>query len=293
MAGKAQPRLYQSRGIQRSLFLASAALGCVAFASSIGGLLPHATFAHARDRQGARSSLETHLDADQLAREVVQNELKAQVDDKSLWKYRELSQKDGKVELWEVVETRDGEVHRVLSVNGQPLTGKRREQEDERLQNVLSDPDRFREEQKDRDHDAEQERQLMEMLPEAFQYRYAGTKDGDIILRFKPNPAFHPSNHESEVFHHMEGTLLVDRRGNRMAGLEGTLTSPVKFWGGLLGHLDKGGTFVVRQNDVGAGHWEMTDLSVQMDGKALFSKRSRCGKRKSTLTFINCRKQLH
>ena len=61
-------------------------------------------------------------------------------------------------------------------------------------------------------------------------------------------------------------------RHNRMDGLEGTLTSAVKFWAGVLGHLDQGGTFVVRQKDVGAGHWELTDLSVQMNGKALFLK---------------------
>jgi len=59
-----------------------------------------------------------------------------------------------------------------------------------------------------------------------------------------------------------------------MDGLDGTLTSAVQFWGGVLGYLDQGGTFVFRQKDVGAGHWEMTDISVQMNGKALFLKTS-------------------
>ena len=92
------------------------------------------------------------------------------------------------------------------------------------------------------------------------------------LYQFRPNPAFHPTSHESEVFHYMEGTMLVDRKQHRLAALEGRLTSEVTFWRGVLGHMDKGGTFVVRQRNVGGGHWEMTSLDVQMDGKALFFK---------------------
>ena len=40
--------------------------------------------------------------------------------------------------------------------------------------------------------------------------------------------------------------------------------------GGLLGHLDKGGKFEVRQADGAPGQWEMTVLGVDMKGKALF-----------------------
>jgi hypothetical protein len=46
----------------------------------------------------------------------------------------------------------------------------------------------------------------------------------------------------------------------------------VKFGGGLLGHLDKGGRFEVRQTEVAPGQWEMTALLVDMKGKALLFK---------------------
>jgi hypothetical protein len=46
----------------------------------------------------------------------------------------------------------------------------------------------------------------------------------------------------------------------------------VKFGGGLLGHLDKGGKFEVRQAEVAPGQWEMTVLGVDMKGKALLLK---------------------
>jgi hypothetical protein len=54
--------------------------------------------------------------------------------------------------------------------------------------------------------------------------------------------------------------------------IDGQLTSEVKFGGGILGHLDKGGTFIVNQKDVGGGHWELTRLFINMNGKALFFK---------------------
>jgi hypothetical protein len=40
----------------------------------------------------------------------------------------------------------------------------------------------------------------------------------------------------------------------------------------LLGHLDKGGTFFVKQQEVSPGCWAMTRMDVQMNGKALFFK---------------------
>ena len=89
---------------------------------------------------------------------------------------------------------------------------------------------------------------------------------------FRPNPEFHANGHESEVFHHIEGVMLVAPRQKRLAEIDGQLLSEVKFWGGILGHLDQGGTFCVKQRNVGGGHWEMTEPDVQMSGKALFFK---------------------
>lgn len=69
--------------------------------------------------------------------------------------------------------------------------------------------------------------------------------------------------------------MLVDPRQNRLAEIDGRLVTEVKFWGGLLGHLDKGGTFTVKQEDVGGGHWQMVELNVQMSGRALLFQDNR------------------
>jgi hypothetical protein len=231
----------------------------------LGSATPHRAL-------GQDQEVERHIDANDLAREVVQNEINAQDKDDSLWAYREVHEENGKIELRAVVQTKDGEIHRLLSVDGEPLTPKQQEMEDERIQKLLAHPNEFRAKQKNEEHDADQGRKLMEMLPDAFRYEYDGTMQDLIKLTFKPNPNFHPTSHESEVFHHMEGVMLLDRRQKRLAEIDGRLVTDVRFWDGLLGHLDRGGTFSVKQEDLGSGHWEMTLLDVRMAGKALFFK---------------------
>lgn len=212
------------------------------------------------------------LDAGRLARKVFENEVQAQINDQSLWSYRQLKEEQGKKKVFAVCETNDGEIDRLLEVNGQELNPKQRQAEDQRIQKMLDDPDQMRQQQKKSEEDGKQERELLRMFPEAFRFQYAGMQGNLIKLTFSPNPDFRPSNRAAQVFHHMEGSLLVDGEQKRLAEIEGRLTSPVKFGWGLLGHLDEGGTFLVDQQDMGSGHWQLTTLDVEMDGKALFFK---------------------
>jgi hypothetical protein len=212
------------------------------------------------------------VDPGLLAKQVVQNELNAQTRDRSQWKFREVQIQHGRRELLEVVDTPSGQIHRLLAVDGKALSRKQQANEDERIRRLLADQDRWRKQQTSRRADASQARKLLEMLPAAFRYQYAG-REGDLVkLRFVPNPAFHAQGHEAEVFHDMAGFMLVEPKQKRLAEIDGRLLCEVRFAGGLLGHLNAGGTFSVKQANVGQGHWEMTLLEVNMDGKALFFK---------------------
>ncbi len=113
---------------------------------------------------------------------------------------------------------------------------------------------------------------MFKMLPDAFVFNCAGG-DGNLVkLSFRPNPNFHPPSLEDRVFHDMEGEMWVDCKQERLAAFNGHLTQDVKFGLGLLGHLDKGGHFEVRQAEVVPGHWDMTTMSLAMTGKALLFK---------------------
>jgi len=210
--------------------------------------------------------------AQQLVRDVVWNEVQAQNRDTRHWHFHETQWKGAVRKVYDVIQTKYGDVHRLLAIDGQPLDAKAQEAESKRIQKLCNDPQQIEQAQKARNADAKQEQELLEMLPDAFIFREVARKDDIITLAFTPNPDFHPSTHEAQVFHHMDGTMLVDGRVKRLLEIHGKLTTPVEFWGGLLGHLDAGGTFNVQQRDVADGHWDMVYMRVNMDGKALFFK---------------------
>jgi hypothetical protein len=110
------------------------------------------------------------------------------------------------------------------------------------------------------------------MLPAGFLYQYDGEEGQYTRLKFRPNPDFVPPSREATVFHCMAGTMLIDRRQQRLADLKGTLVRNVDFGWGMLGRLNKGGTFEVKRQDVGERHWVTTLLDVHIHGKALFFK---------------------
>jgi len=210
---------------------------------------------------------------DALVREVIHNEMEAQLSDQSLWCYREQRQEDGKpAKTLQVCQTKDGELERLVALDGRELTSLQAQAEDERIQRLVSRPEQLRAKQKKDREDGEQARNLLATLPDAFLFQCDHQSGNLVTLRFRPNPAFRPSTRSAQVFHHMEGTLVVDAAQGRLVEINGHLTSEVKFLGGLLGHLDKDGTFCVKQQNVGEGHWDLRFMSVQMSGKALFFK---------------------
>jgi hypothetical protein len=223
--------------------------------------------------QGRVPDSKASQNADAFVREVIHNEIEAQLRDNSLWCYREHQQADGKPsKTLEVCQTQDGDLERLVAVNGSELNPAQREAEDERIQKLVSHPEQLRAKQKKAREDGEQARNLLKSFPEAFRFHCESESGNLVTLRFRPNPAFRPSTRATQVFHHMEGTLVLDAKQKRLVEINGLLTSEVKFGGGLFGHLDKNGTFLVKQKEVGDGHWDLSFMSVHMNGKALFFK---------------------
>lgn len=264
----------RSRHILKQPELSPSKLLCLfAFPLAVAMLFLPATVAiRADSAPSASEAPEAREPAQQLLGDMVWNEVHAEETEHSFWRYRESRLKDGKTELLEVFETPKGQIHRLLAIDGVPLSGAQREVEERRIQTLLDHPEQVEQAQKKRNQDGDEETRLLQMFPSAFTFRYDGDKDGAVQLAFTPNPNFHPTSREAEVFHHMEGTILVDARMKRLVEINGLLTSDVKFGAGLLGHLYKGGTFCVKQRDVGEGHWDQTLIDVHMDGRALFFK---------------------
>ncbi len=222
--------------------------------------------------------------ASDLARRVIANELKFQ-DDHTNWRYRLEKEQYGKKQVEEIIETKEGSLSRLLSINDQPLTAKQQEEEDQRVKELMSSRSAKRKLQRALDAETLQGRRLFKMLPDAFAFNYAGG-DGNLVkLSFRPDPNFHPPSLEARVFHDMEGEMWVDCKQERLAAFYGRLTQDVKFGLGLLGHLDRGGHFEVRQAEVVPGHWDMTNISLEITGRALLFKSIGVQKRENRRDF--------
>src|ERR1017187_9495200 len=215
-----------------------------------------------------QSAPSSQASANDLARRVITNELKFQ-DDHTNWMYRLEKEQYGKKRVEEIVETKEGSLSRLLSINDRPLTAKQQLEEDQRVRDLMTSRSAQQKLRRALDAETLQGRRLFKMLPDAFVFSYAGGEGNLVKLSFRPNPSFNPPSLEARVFHDMEGEMWVDCKQERLAGFDGHLTQTVKFGFGLLGHLDKGGHFEVRQAEVVPGHWDMTSLSLEMTGKAL------------------------
>jgi hypothetical protein len=207
-----------------------------------------------------------------LVRDILQHEVRAQADDKSLWCYRKSLDKDGKLQLFASCQTETVEINRLVAVDGHPLTEKQRTLEDERIKNLLDSPRQLKKQKQVQLDDAREATDLLKLIPDAFVFEQESRDAEHIRLKFFPNPKFSPSGSSEKVFHHMEGILILDTKQKRLVEISGRLMSEVKFGGGLLGHLDKGGTFFVKQQEISPQSWALTLMDVQMNGKVLFFK---------------------
>jgi hypothetical protein len=206
----------------------------------------------------------------ELVREVVKAELNEREQDHSHWMYRLDRVKGGIRETLHIVETEQGVLTRVIAKNGQSLTEQQQAEEEQNIDGFINNPEEQRKRQQDQNDDERKTKQLLKLLPNALSFEYAEHKGSTITLNFEPNPAFHPPSREAHAFQEMEGQLIVEERQKRLMEIRGRLKDAVHF--GLLGHLDPGGTFHVRQQEVTPNHWEITLLNVNMKGKALFFK---------------------
>ncbi|MCU1313620.1 MAG: hypothetical protein JWM54_1377 [Acidobacteriaceae bacterium] len=176
----------------------------------------------------------------------------------------------------DIIETKDGDVARLVAVNDQPLTPDRVKAERARLDNLLAHPELQARRHKREQEDGSRSNEMIRLLPDAFLYTYRGivnTANGPAYrLSFEPNQRFIPPDREAQVYHGMAGELWINCAEKRMARLDAHLISDVDFGWGIVGRLFKGGTILVEQQDVGNGHWESTHLKLNLTGKILMLK---------------------
>lgn len=220
----------------------------------------------------AESQSEAQPSPVDLVKAVIRSELNISDLTEIRWKYLLVKEVDGKQETREVVETKSGSLDRLIAIAGEPLTDAQQRGETERILRLSHNPEEQHKFEQTHRKDAEQCNRFLQMIPDAFLFEYAGESGGRIKLIFKPNPRFQPPSREGKVLHEMAGEIWVDAKHQRLVSINGQLINEVKFARGLLGHLEKGGQFTVKRTEITPGHWELTEMAVDMRGKALLFK---------------------
>ncbi len=214
-------------------------------------------------------------DPEKIVRDASWNELHSKSPGRS-FSYRQHKIDPKGSLLKAIVETRDGDVARLLEKDGKPLSSEDEQAEMDRLNNLLAHPEVQAHRHKKEQEDSARGDEMVRMLPDAFLFEADGMVEGPngpcYRLKFKPNPAFTPPDREGEVYHGMVGELWIDQAQLRLVKIDAHLISDVNFGWGVLGKLYKGGSILVENADVGLHHWETVHMKLQLQAKILMMK---------------------
>lgn len=205
----------------------------------------------------------------QTIQEAVNTELKADAHDHSHWLFYEVDLTPGNnVEQW-VAQTTQGSLTCVVNRNGEKFS---KQQQRSAMDAFIGNPALQLKQRRGSQHDDRQAEQMLQTLPQAFVWTKDATHEGETAYRFRPNPNFTPPSWQARVFAAMAGDMTVDDAQHRIALLKGTLIHDVKFFFGLFGNLQSGGTFSVQREQLAPGVWQITQAHIHIQGHALLFK---------------------
>jgi len=231
---------------------------------------------------GQSATVSSYRDPLDLVRKAVQNEINAANDDTARFLFRgtKTTPKGSTTRLY--VETKEATAGLVVAYNGKPLTPEQRQAEQARVQRFINHPEELKKKREQERESDERTMRIVRALPDAFLFEYAGEEQssegigrvGDLLvkLKFRPNPRYQAPSRVEEVLTGMQGYVLVDAVRYRIASIDGTLFKTVGFGWGILGHLDRGGRFMVQQQEVGDNLWEISSMTLSFTGKILLFK---------------------
>jgi hypothetical protein len=231
---------------------------------------------------GQPATVSSYQDPADLVRKAVENEIKAANDDTAHFLFRgtKTTPQGSTTRLY--VESNEATAGLVVAYNGKPLTAEQRHEEEAHVERFVKNPEELKRKREQERQNAERTLRIIRAMPDAFLFEYAGDEQGSegigraggplVKLKFRPNPHYAPPSRVEEVLTGMEGYVLVDATHYRIASIDGTLFKEVGFGWGILGHLDRGGRFMVQQQEVADNLWEISSMTLSFTGKILLFK---------------------
>ena len=206
-----------------------------------------------------------------LVKDTVYNELQERRE-VSLWQYRVEKRVGSQTQIEQEVETVAGPVYRVFWRQGHPLDAAAQKKETDRLNSLVHSPSEQAHMKQEWQAEEQRIERLIAAMPDAFLCTYEGEAEGNIRLAFRPNPAYNPPTYEARVFHALSGELWIQPQWKRLVKIDGHFDNEVDFGFGLLGKIEKGGTFQVGRERTGSQRWKTSQLDIHVSGRIILLK---------------------
>jgi hypothetical protein len=185
------------------------------------------------------------------------------------YRMRKVNQKEDIARV--VIESRQGNVARLVERDGRPLTAAEDAAERSRLNDILRSPNDYLKHEKKNQVGRDYAIQLIKLMPRAMIYTYtpgqpqpAGAQSPQVVIDFHPNPAFQPPNMISALLTGLEGRLWIDARTGRMTRAQGHLLHTVNFAWGIIAKIYSGGTIELDQTCIDDRRWVYSGLKENL-----------------------------
>jgi hypothetical protein len=179
----------------------------------------------------------------------------------------------------EVIESKEGNVARLVERNGQPLTAEEDTAEKERLSEDITSPNDFLRHHRRDDANRDEVMQLVRLMPQAMIYDYApgqpqtSRNEGrQVVLDFHPNPTFRPPTMYAEMLTGLEGRVWIDARSRCIVRIEAHVLRTVNFGFGILAKIYPGGTVALEQTRAVGDRWVYSHLDEHLTARVLLVK---------------------
>ncbi len=197
--------------------------------------------------------------------------------------------KSTEVKEYEVYFVGPWEIERLLSKDGKPLSeGETKKQDEEVRKQEAKARERIARRDAGRDHDKDEITLAKFLAADRFYNLRRENYQGREVyaMDFAPRPDFEPHSLVDRVLKALGGTLWIDEQARQAARLEARFLAGVKFGGGLLASVQKGGNVVIEQRFVNGEVWLPFYVEIHLDAHVLFLHKAING----TSTYSNYRK---
>jgi hypothetical protein len=181
---------------------------------------------------------------------------------------------------YEITPLEGGDYRKLIKIDGKPLSDLATRQEEAKLEENFKKRSRISRSErtaleKKKTERCRKEEQFWNEALKAFDFEEVGiqTIGGRPARMFKavPRPQYIPAAHDFELFKKITGKIWIDTADDQVSRAEVKFVEDIRFGGGFLARVNKGGTFTVLQRKVNDEVWFPVHCEVAVNGRiALF-----------------------